>query len=115
MGGCDPIRVAEPMTRNLTRLYMPNIGETFRAGAPAPAAGTYQCSEAGCTSSFVASLAGAPLPNCHHPSAGWRLTAMPGKTAPLGAPSTPTQAGSAPARARSPKKPPAAGGQVTPA
>ena len=46
---------------------MPTLGETLRPGDPAPVAGVYQCTAPGCTSSFVASLAGAPLPSAHHP------------------------------------------------
>lgn len=57
---------------------MPTLGETLRPGVPAPAAGAYQCTAPGCTSSFVASLAGAPLPSAHHPGALWRLTSILG-------------------------------------
>ncbi len=61
---------------------MPTLGETLRPGVPAPAAGVYQCTSAGCTSSFVASLAGAPLPSAHHSGAMWRLTSLLGHAAP---------------------------------
>ena len=59
---------------------MPDLGDTFPAGAPAPAAGTYQCSAPGCMSSFVASLAGAPLPSAHHAGSAWRLAGLPRTT-----------------------------------
>ena len=100
---------------------MPNLGDSFPAGAPAPAAGTYQCNAPGCTSSFVASLAGAPLPSAHHAGAGWKLTAMPAPTygapktaAPAPRPAAPASSApaanpGAPARTRSPKRPPTTG------
>jgi hypothetical protein len=80
---------------------MPNPSDTFPAGVPAPAAGTYQCSATGCTHSFVASLAGAPLPSAHHPGAGWRHVTTPGSGSPT--------------RPRSPQKRPAPGGPNKPA
>lgn len=61
---------------------MPTLGDTISPGAPAPVAGAYRCTSPGCTSSFVASLAGAPLPSAHHPGALWRLTAVLGHPTP---------------------------------
>lgn len=79
---------------------MPTLGETLRPGDPSTVAGVYQCTAPGCTSSFVASLAGAPLPSAHHPGALWRLTTFlghpkAGGTPPGAAPSPGTTPGGA--------------------
>jgi hypothetical protein len=57
------------------------IGRLVKPGHPAPARGTYLCTDSGCTGSFVASMKGTPLPPSHHPGALWRLT----EVAPAGA------------------------------
>jgi hypothetical protein len=52
---------------------MADIGMLVRPGTPAPARGTYSCTEPGCTGCFIASMRGAPLPPAHHPEALWML------------------------------------------
>ena len=66
---------------------MTQVAASIPAGAPAPVAGAYQCTALGCTASFVASLAGAPLPTAHHAGAAWRLANVPGSVPLAGTPS----------------------------
>lgn len=64
---------------------MVEIGRLVKPGDPAPARGTYLCSEVGCTGSFVASMKGTPLPPAHHSGASWRLAEVAkGHSAPGG-------------------------------
>ena len=65
---------------------MTHVAASIPAGAPAPVAGAYQCTALGCTASFVASLAGAPLPTAHHAGAAWRLASVPGSAPRAGKP-----------------------------
>ncbi len=59
------------------------IGSLVNPGDPAPARGTYLCTESGCTGSFVASMKGTPLPPAHHAGASWRLAEVAkGRSAP---------------------------------
>lgn len=53
---------------------MAGIGQVIPPGEVAPVAGTFVCTEPGCTGSFIASVAGTPLPPGHHAGASWRLT-----------------------------------------
>jgi hypothetical protein len=83
---------------------MVQVGRLVKPGHPAPARGTYQCTESGCTGSFIASMKGTPLPPSHHPGALWKLTEV--------AQGSPVQGGerkSADASSSPPGSPPATG------
>jgi hypothetical protein len=89
------------------------IGHLVKPGCPAPVRGTYICAHPGCTGSFVASMAGTPLPPAHHPKAQWRLMEIGkggspsrgGDANPLDA-SRPDAVPAAPAPPRGPAGPP---------
>jgi hypothetical protein len=61
---------------------MAKVGERLSGGMPAPVAGIYGCTEAGCTAAFKATIDGVPLPPPHHAGAGWKLLEARGGAAP---------------------------------